>query len=148
MIIRPLWSSTRTPWPRPETSLTGFAVDPGVTQGVTRNGSSPSPRFRTTPRPPISKMLLNPSRNGMTPTHRVSLGAEGRLSGEQPSRCARSKLSARDLTRSVCSCSHIETLWNVQRDNRPSKFHHVLRYEHLAGKVLLNFLNMADVIIV
>jgi hypothetical protein len=30
----------------------------------------------------------------------------------------------------------------------PLKFHHVLRDQHLAGKILLNFLNVADVIII
>ena len=32
--------------------------------------------------------------------------------------------------------------------NRSSKFHQVLRNEHLAGKVPLNFLNMTDVVII
>jgi hypothetical protein len=91
MIIRPLWSSTRTPWPRPETSLTGFAVDPGVTQGVTRNGSLHVAAFSNTTRTPYFKNAVKPLAQRYDPNVSCEPIAGGRLSGEQPTRCARSK---------------------------------------------------------
>src|SRR4051812_14665730 len=39
-------------------------------------------------------------------------------------------------------------LWTARVKTDLSKFHQVLCDEHLAGKVLLNFLDMADVIII